>query len=588
MRRTGTHSLARIVGANAIALLIVLACHVASEARTMALPLANQGYVFMHPFFKARQWKASLERLDLALPDTMSNVKPVGFDVAQGRDSAMAVFSTSAGDLFIMAARYQPLIAPCYDNSLQFDVPHKVNLNGFFLPTDHRFYVVKDTLYSFDSLRVAFASASNALKLYVVTIRASTMAVSRVDSITLAQRRAGQGTVAINGSDDAGTGQDQGIWATGTNGLIRYVSYTNRRWGAEAVRDIGATTPTVTFAGPQYAATLTGRIYQINGTGTGFDSVALAPSPVWRVYNQGAIGNAGLFMENFNGTWSATKQFGSSNFRYGNFIRRSGGLGVELLDSAWVYSAFTYRDSSSRIVSATPAQLMTNINGNAYSYVNGHLQVDITLTLYDLDSNYSDYKLTLLPGNINLKVAGNYTISPIPDSETCHIGGVKMSSGRVRLTLSHTGVKVLHDCVLGALNPTCLTCYWKKTDSLCNKYWAKGSSLIVETSTQRLSIANIDTVRNSTSAMAPNSYPDEISLKSRSNGDFIALTLPAKLGSRTIAVSLHDLQGRLLASADANGRRTLIFSHVTHGTVLVVCCRMSDGSTIRQKVPIVK
>ena len=586
MKKIRTQSILRIRSAKTVSLLLVLACCFTSMARIMSLPLPNQGYVFLHPFFKARPWKASLERLDLTLPDTLSSLRPVGFDVAQGRDSAMAVFSVANGDLLCMPARYQALVAPCYDNSLQFDSPKKVALNGLALPADRRFYVVKDSLYSFDSLRIALRSAASPLKLYIATVRSATMAVARIDSVTLAQRRTGQSILGVFGNTDTLTGQDLGLWITGTNGLIRYVSYTNRRWSAESVRDL-STTPTVSYANSTYAGTLTGQICHINAAATSFDPVATAPSAVGRIYNQGAIGNGGMFMENLGGAWSAPYTFGSANYRYANFILRSGGLGVELLDSAWAYSAFTYRDSSSTIVSTTPAQLMTFINQNPY-VVKPPQSLDITITLNDPDSSYSDYKLTLtnLSGTTNLKAAGKYVISAIPDSEMCHIGAIKMTSGRIRLSLTSSGLTVKHDCALGALNPTCLTCYWKKSDSLFTTPWGSGTnSIILETGHQRL---NISYVEGSTVSINRSIFADGISFKARFNGGAFSLSLPQTPGQHAVGISVFDLQGHLLSSAPVNGRRSIDFPPLSRGSVVIVCCRMSDGSVVRQKVPIVK
>jgi hypothetical protein len=112
-----------------------------------------------------------------------------------------------------------------------------------------------------------------------------------------------------------------------------------------------------------------------------------------RVYDNGAVGDNGLFKENVHNSWKADTTFGTAAYRYANFIRRPGGLGVELLDSLWAYSVFTYRDTTTRIAATQPASLSTNINGTPFIY-DGPQQLDITVMLDDPDSNFSDYSLS--------------------------------------------------------------------------------------------------------------------------------------------------------------------------------------------------
>jgi hypothetical protein len=51
-----------------LALALVFACALGSLTFAANLAFDSQGYLFMHPFFKARPWRASVDRLDLILP----------------------------------------------------------------------------------------------------------------------------------------------------------------------------------------------------------------------------------------------------------------------------------------------------------------------------------------------------------------------------------------------------------------------------------------------------------------------------------------------------------------------------------------
>jgi hypothetical protein len=579
------HRIRRTRGVRVLMLLVVFACLFSGEAAAF-FSLNNQGYLFLHPFFKTRPWAASLERLDLTWPDTLATFSPKSFDVSLGGDSAIAVFSVAGGDLYLIPVRYQTIVAPCYDNYLEFDIPRKITLNGLGLPASRQFYVVKDSLYSFDSIRVAMASAVSPLRLLIATIRANTSAVVKIDTVNFAELKTGQNIVGVSGYPDSITQQDRGLWVTGAKGLVRYVQYNNHRWGGEALRDLSDTS-TVTHSNGTYAGTLTGKIFRRNVSDTFFTLAATASRAVWRVYPRGVVGDNGLFKENVNDVWRTDTNFGASMYRYANFIRRPGGFGVELLDTGWTYRVFTYRDSMSRIVSSTPASLMTNINSTPYIY-NGVSKLDITVTIDDPDSNFSDYKLRLFPaagGTVDLKNDGKDTIRAISDSENCHIGVLKMTSGRLRLTLTDTAILVMHDCAVGTLNPTCLTCYWKTYNFSYSKRWAINDVLRIETSTQNLRIArNAVTVIGGMASEGDDSDVLRISVPGISQ----TIRFPIRNGVLPHQITIHDLQGRLLVSLPVTNQRTLFLPISCRSGVIIVSCIMADRSIVRQKVPVFK
>jgi hypothetical protein len=570
-----------------LALSALLACFLVSEAA--AFSLDNQGYLFLHPFFKARAWRASLDRLDFSMPDdSLAQYRPLAFDVTQGSDSAMSVFTVSGGSLYCMPVWYQPRSAPCFDNALTFGPPQKVALAALVLPTGRAFHVVKDTLYSFDSVRVIVPSAVTPLKLYIAGINSSVSSVTRLDSITFTQSRTGQRILGVFGDQDTLSQQDKGIWVTGSRGLVRYVPYVNHTWGAPVQRDLSDTS-TVLHTNGTYAGTMEGKLYKLNTAGTAFTlETASAGKPVWRVYQQGAIGDNGLFKENTNGVWKRDTMFSASAYRYANFIRRPGGFGVELLDTNWAYKAYTYRDTSTIILSTIPASLMTSINSTAYGYPrNGTM--NITVNLNDLDSNYSDYHLWL-NGTVDLKNDSPYTIglTAIADTETCHLGVLKMTSGSVRLTLTADSVKVMHDCVIGAFNPTCNECYWKKYTFAHSTKWLQENVVTLSTATQTLRISNGNGVVTDLSRRE--FPPGESMFHARLTTRTFEFDFPIKTGTHVTGIAVHDLMGRQLVFQPVENGRHMLTMPAPFSTpeVVIVSCRLSDGSLLSRKVPIVK
>jgi hypothetical protein len=572
--------------------LLVLACAFlfvfpAFAGRAPLSSIPNQGYVFLHPMFKALPWNASLERLDLILPDTLAGITVKSFGVSRGSDNGVAVFTSASNDLFIMPMLYEKLVAPCFDNALTFDNPSKVTLSGLSLSGSSPLHVVCDSLYATDSVKVVLFSSANPLKLLVATVRTSTATVTRIDTISCSERRAGQQILGVSGAPDSVTGQDRGIWVTGLNGLVRYVPYANHDFGAEAVRDLPEATVSVTHTNGIFAVTSQGRIFRKNPADTFFTFTVAASGTLRRVYSGGAIGDNGLFKEFANGSWRADRALGTGAYRYANFIRRPGGFGVELLDSAWAYSVFTYRDSSSRIAATQPASLSTNINGAPYVY-DRLQQLDITVMLDDPDSNFSDYTLTQVSAgtSIDLKNDGTYTIAPLSDSADCHIGSIKMTSGRVRITLAGSQITVRHDCALGALDPTCLACYWKNYAFQVTKPLSIADTVIIKTGQHQLRIAvnpNTVTVNKPLSpGPGPAVFPIHFASGYRCN-----LLIPLKQGYYARFLSIHDLRGRLIAGIPLRrDQGSLDLSSCSCRGIVLISVRLSDGTVISKTVPV--
>jgi hypothetical protein len=587
------HKVLGSTGIRAVALVASLACF----ADLMAAPAAssllnNQGYLLLHPMFKSLPWKATMGRLDLTLPDTLASIPVKSFDVSRGVDNAVAVFTTATNDLFIMPALHEKLVAPCIDHVLSFDPPQKVPLSGLSLSSAKPLYVVRDSLYSADSIRVAAPSSIALLKVLVATIRSANATVTRIDTVVLTERRTGQQILGISGATDSITGQDLGIWVTGTNGMIRYIPYTNHRFGTEAVRDLGASeaTVSVTHTNGTFAVSTQGKIYRKNPADTFFTFAVAASGALRRVYSGGAIGDNGLFKEFANGSWRADKTFGSASYRYANFIRRFGGFGIELLDSSWAYSVFTYRDTSSRIAATQPASLSTNINGLPYVYASNQ-QLDITVMLDDPDSNFSDYSLSQVSAgggtSVDLKNDGKYAIVPLSDSVDCHINSIKMTSGRVRLTINGSQVTVMHDCALGAPDPTCLTCYWKSYNFQLSKFWQQRDTIKIKAGQHLLRIVNNISVTLISPPAGNRSRAYTLTARFASGYEY-TLRLPmVKSEARVSSVEFYDIQGRHLATRALrpNQQRISLPDFGAHG-IFIIAYRMDDGTMVKDNVPV--
>lgn len=568
-------------------LVMVLAFSNVVRAERVAMSSLDQkGYVFLHPMFRSLPWNQTLRRLDLVLPDALSNLRIRAFDVSRGVDTAVAVFIDTSSRLYVMPVLYEELVAPCFDHALTFDPPAHVALPGFTLSAGRPLYVLRDSVYSTDSVRIAVPSPSAPLHVLVATIQTAGPSVTTIDTLPFGERRTGQQIASISGATSSSTHQDTGLWVCGSGGLVRYVPYVNGTFGAEQVRDLSDGTVSVTHTNGTYAVTLQGGIYRRNTADTFFTIASTASGALRRVYHQGAVGDNGLFKENQNTLWKRDTTFGTVSYRYANFIRRPGGFGVELLDSTWGYSIFTYRDTSTRIAATQPASLSTNINGTPFLY-NGQQQLDITVMLDDPDSNFSDYSLHHVRGTAatSLKNDGTYSIAPLSDSADCHIGSLKMTAGRIRLALTGSAFQIMHDCGLGALDPTCLACYWKNYDFQVAMSWRDADTIKIQTGQHLLRIVNSASVTLAGHAAA---FSGSGILKVRfASGQTRIFRLPVKTGAGIERIALHDLRGRMLAAVRlAPGQRMVTLPALGQKGILVFSCSISDGTRVIERVPV--
>ena len=379
-----------------IVMSVIFCVIVNTWAQQSCSPLDSTGYVLLHPYFSGKNWKTSvIDNINIALPDTLCSqqLRPAKFDIGKSLDSTLAAFSNATGDFFLMGSQYFHYAGACQDE-LDFLAPQKVSLTGITFVGTTPWYLVKDTAYNLDTVKIVFGVSGQYC--LVATINSASNAVVKIDTLHMQNTNT---ISAIQGSYDNILMRDTCIFVTGSNGMLRRFSYKPTGWGAEVRQDITAT-ETVLCATATYAGTNSGRIYMKNAA-QAYVLDYSGTRPVNTIYPQGAIGNRGAFIENINGVWR-NDTLGSGNYQYANFIETPGGFGVELLDNQWKYSAFTYRDTASKIYLTNPVNILTNNVDNTNSpYLYNPTKIaspkDTTISIYisDPDSNYSDVSIAL-------------------------------------------------------------------------------------------------------------------------------------------------------------------------------------------------
>jgi hypothetical protein len=161
-----------------------------------------------------------------------------------------------------------------------------------------------------------------------------------------------------------------------------------------------------------------------------------------------------------------------------------------------------------------------------------------------------------------------------------------MTSGRLRLALTGSQLTVMHDCGVGALDPTCLACYWKKYDFQIVRSWRTLDTIKIQTGQHLLRLVNGASVTLSGPASA-GSRNDVLAIRFAS-GHVCDLRFPLEAGTRVERIAIHDLTGRTLAAVSLQPlQRDVQFPRISHNGVLILCCSMSNGTKISTRIPVV-
>lgn len=555
-----------------------------ARAQGPCSPLDSTGYVFLHPYFDNRNWKKSVEdNIDINLPDTLctQKLRPVRFDIGKSIDSTIAVMSTTNGGLFVMEARYFHYPGVCRD-SLDFSVPQKIALTGIFFSGTTPWYFVKDTAFNFDTVKVVLGIDSQYC--LAAFIKTGSGEVVKIDTLAIQN---GAAISSISGGYDKALKRDTCIWVSGSNGLLRRFSCNSSGWGAENKQDISAT-ETVLCATSEYAGTSSGKIFRKNASSAYTLDYSLSSRAINALYPQGSIGNYGAFIENINGVWR-NDTLAAANYRYAHFINRPSGFGVELLDDHWKYSIFTYRDTASKILLTNPIDIrVANVNKTPYIYNPGKLASpkDTTIIVYisDPDSNYSDVFITL--NGTSMKNDGTYSISSIPDSESCHVKALRLTDGVLKITLKKDSVVLKAQTDLGVMNVGCLVCNWKNYNFSLSRQWFVNSSLVLTAGKDVLKINNHDaaTVTVVNAAVANSSVANNLKIIGR-RLVFSSLWSGQKA---IVSIILYDFAGRRLLSLCDVRQTTFELPQTLPCGIACVSFILSDGSACRMVVPVLR
>jgi hypothetical protein len=556
-----------------------------------AFPQCNMndnGYVFLHPAFANKNWgKAWYDSISIVLPDTLCAKKPVHYDICGPAASAVAVYSDSANALYLMKTQYRcPLPKPlCTTCILEYLDPSQLALPAVALAQNTPLYLVKSPLYGGDSVKVLVKNTQK--KVVALALSTSSLAVLHIDTLATSALLAQQDIVRIQGAYDSINQRDTGVWLLGSAGLMRYFPVANGQWGSETKRDIAGVSDTVYCVYNGFAGTSSGSIYRKLGSAFVFDNQPAAYA-IMGIYAGGAVGNSGIFLDYNAGSW-ILRTLGTAHYRYGNFINRWDGSGIELLDDQWRRSAYTYRLNPSSISATSPSSLMFWVNTGIYQYKAASAE-NYTVTLKDPDASYTDFSIVLSNAgtNINMKNDGKYTISTIPPDSQCTIDSLRLKSGSVGILLAPSSVQVTATCELGKRDGACPVARCMRVDYpfFVSHTWRVGDMLTITAGSDILRIGynNVMTSNNgfAFSATGPGSVSHKIS------GRTVMFFVQQGITKKLIRIGLYNVAGQTLASIAVGNQTAITAPRIAGAGVVYARYCFSDGSSASQPLLLVR
>ena len=557
-----------------------------------AFPQCNMndnGYVFLHPAFANKNWgKAWYDSISIVLPDTLCAAKPMRYDICGPAASAVAVYSDSADELFLMKTQYwcpqpKPLCISCV---LQFLDPSQIALSGVALAQNTPLYLVKSPLYGGDSVKVLVKNTQK--KVVALALSTTSLAVLHLDTLATSALLPQQDIVCIQGAYDTLNQRDSGAWLLGSAGLMRYFPIANGQWGPETKCDITGLSDTVYCVYNGFAGTSAGSIYRRSGNTFALDNKP-ASVAITGIYSRGAVGNGGLFLD-YTGTSWVPRNYGSADYRYGNFINRWDGYGIELLDDHWRRSAYTYRQNPSTIFATQPADLMIYKNNGAYQYSTSQT-LNYTVTLKDPDASYTDFGIVLKNGgvNFNMKNDGKYTITTIPPDSQCTVDSLRLKSGDVTLVLHPSYIQVSANCELGKRDISCPVFKCMRVDYpfVSSHNWIQYDTLTFAAGSDRLKIVN-NSASTVTNSVFPFTAYGSGSVSHKIAGRNIIFFVQQGMVKKLVRIGLYNVAGQTLASLAVGNQTTITGPHITSAGVVYVRYFFSDGSSACQPLLLVR
>ncbi len=530
-----------------------------------ALPL-HENLLYQHSFFAGKHWQRCSDTLDYNLSSGFTSLTPVKTSVAGNDTGNVILFSTASNKLYLMHALLEPPPTYTSNNKLTTDTPVESPVGT----AASVFGVFPYTSANIDIIFLAVAAGAGKIAVHQMT--SSTFTVFKTDTLTVALPGSSSITKLYGGPALAKGGQSS-IWAVGSQGLIRFFSFDGSVWSAESVLDIDPA-ETVTALSLAAVGTQSGKIYE-DQAGSFVLSGQPHTGPINHITAEGAVSNGGVVIRKKGAQWTKFTA-GSTNYTFFNFIARTDGFGVELLDDSWNFSKHTLEDTPTSYT-ILPQEVADYINGSTYIF--DSIGPDtITINLTDPDGNYLVPSITL---NDNSSITD--TLKHMHPDTSSVPGFTDLADTTMKLILTRSSIAFSTHARKAAFNAITQKYYWVYSLFETSNSWYEGNTISILLPGQTLSIQN--GMGTTTSYPDKNKHSQKPLLVSCNNRGIIFNVSH----SRVRSIRIFNPAGREIASAQNFGdRRIILIPLQIPSGIFFVEYGFADGSCKREVLPVLK
>jgi len=522
--------------------------------------------LFTHSFFTGKNWRRTGDTLTYTLPASYTGLKPLSVFMAGSDSINTALFSAADKKLYLMNISLKP--APSYTARPILEAANpSLSAAG---SADSVYGLFASSPAGTATLFLATAGATN--KIIVRHVIKQDFSVFRTDTLTVPLPSPNCRIKALYGGPALAKGSQSCIWAVGTHGLVRFFAWNGSAWASPVSYNID-TSQTVSAFSLEAVGTLSGAIYTAVSNSFVFNSRPCSTS-VNRISSLGAVCNSGIVLKRKTGNVWQRFNAGSRPFRYFNFVPRTDGSGIEVLDDSLKYHIYTLEDTLTSFT-ILPAKIAAYINSGAYYYA-GNIPETVTVNLNDPDGNYQVPQITH-NNTFSFTVSGTDTIRQAHPDTACVTGFTDLADTSLFVVLRPDSVVFFTKARRAAYNAISYKYYWVYPVFRTSRKWAKSEPIKIKLGTRELNIIyNIST--ESPWQYNNNTWMNAIGI--HKNRSALILKFPQ---NKIESIRIYNPKGRMLASVpvDPANESASIPGAYSSGVVLFEF-QLHNGSVVRK------
>ncbi len=339
--------------------------------------------LYNHAYFNDNHWRISSDLIGYNLSPEYQALQPGRASFAQCDTNTYALFSATDNKLYLMSIGLQPVT-----NNQKAIISARTPVLSPVGSAGGLFSLFLRQSQKVDTVCVCVPQSGNVVHIHHIDTK--TNLPVKVDTLILSQPTGPFTTTVSVGGPDEALSTPSGLWICGSRGVVRYFAWNGTAWGTEVVYDID-TAETVSALCKEALGTASGKVYQFEG-----NAFVLKGQPGQFAINKisplGAVAKGGTIIKRKGANWVPFEK-GASNPSYFNFIARTDGSGVELLDSAWKFSVHTLEDTATYFA-IRPPDVAAFVNNGVYHYPADVNKV-VAIDLVDPDGNFRLPQITL-------------------------------------------------------------------------------------------------------------------------------------------------------------------------------------------------